>query len=259
MKLVVVGGHSRNIGKTSVAAAVIAATREMGWTALKLTQFGHNLCSADGRPCDCAVTDPLHPFAITRETDAGGASDTSRFLAAGALDAYWVRTPVGGLSAAMPEILGLVSSRRSVIMESNSILRFMRPDFYVVVLDPNTADFKPSARQNLDRADAFIMAHTSEASRLRFDNRSLAAAAQNQRFGTARVSERSASRSANEPAFADSQPAPRMPAWENVPLSLIERRPVFHVVAPDYFPPEMMPLLKAKLERQSDAAAAPLR
>ena len=32
--LVVVGGHSRNVGKTSVAAGLIAATRELGWTAL---------------------------------------------------------------------------------------------------------------------------------------------------------------------------------------------------------------------------------
>jgi hypothetical protein len=157
MKLVVVGGHSRNIGKTSLAAAVIAATRELGWTALKLTQFGHNICSAAGRACDCAVDDPLHRFSILREGAADRRSDTSRFLAAGARESYWVRTRQGGLAGAVPEILRILQGKRYVIMESNSILQFLQPDLYLVVLDWKTPDFKPSALENLGRADAFVL------------------------------------------------------------------------------------------------------
>lgn len=156
MKLVVVGGHSRNTGKTAVAAAIIAATRELGWTALKLTQYGHNLCSEDGRACDCAPENPDHPFAISREESRSGRTDTSRFLAAGAAEAYWVRTPVGRLAEALPAICGLMEGKPYVIVESNSLLRFLRPDVYLVVLDADTADFKPSALENLDRADAFV-------------------------------------------------------------------------------------------------------
>ena len=161
MKLVVVGGHSRNIGKTSVAAAIIAATRELGWTALKLTQFGHNLCSQDGQACDCAPENPDHPFAVTREESLDGRTDSSRFLAAGAAEAFWVRTPVGRLAEAMPSIRGLMEGKAYVIVESNSLLRFLRPDLYLVVLDGDTADFKPSARENLDRADAFVQVNSS--------------------------------------------------------------------------------------------------
>ena len=36
--LVVVGGHSRNIGKTSVVSGLIRRLREYHWTALKITQ-----------------------------------------------------------------------------------------------------------------------------------------------------------------------------------------------------------------------------
>ncbi len=43
--LVVVGGNSRNIGKTSVAASIIRGTVELGWTALKITQYGHGRCA----------------------------------------------------------------------------------------------------------------------------------------------------------------------------------------------------------------------
>jgi dethiobiotin synthetase len=52
MAIVVVGGHTRNIGKTSVVAGLVRALPEMRWTAFKITQFGHGVCSANGEPCD---------------------------------------------------------------------------------------------------------------------------------------------------------------------------------------------------------------
>jgi len=44
-----------------------------------------------------------------------------------------------------------------VIIESNSVLKFLRPNLYLTVLDPATADFKKSAQEFLDRADAAIL------------------------------------------------------------------------------------------------------
>ena len=81
MSLVVVGGHTRNIGKTSVAAGIIAALPQFHWTAIKITQHGHGICSAAGEPCDCAV-EYDHPYAISEES-APSNSDSGRFLAAG--------------------------------------------------------------------------------------------------------------------------------------------------------------------------------
>jgi len=43
VSLVVVGGHSRNVGKTSVVAGLIAALQELDWTAVKITQYGHGV------------------------------------------------------------------------------------------------------------------------------------------------------------------------------------------------------------------------
>ena len=43
--LVVVGGHSRDIGKTSVIAGLIRRTRARKWTALKITQYGNAVCA----------------------------------------------------------------------------------------------------------------------------------------------------------------------------------------------------------------------
>ena len=90
MAIVVIGGHSRSVGKTSVVAGLIAALPEYNWTALKITQYGHGVCSLNGESCHCATDD--HSWAISEEKDRSGESDTSRFLVAGAVHALWVRT-----------------------------------------------------------------------------------------------------------------------------------------------------------------------
>lgn len=155
MCLVVIGGHSRSVGKTSVVAGLIAALPEFGWTAVKITQYGHGVCSVNGEACGCAVDE--HIFDISEEQDAGGRGDTCRFLAAGAKRSLWVRSKQGRLAEGMPELRRALSGAENVIMESNSVLRFLRPDLYLTVLDPGVADFKESAREFLDRADAVIV------------------------------------------------------------------------------------------------------
>lgn len=155
MALVIVGGHSRSVGKTSVVAGLISALTELRWTALKITQYGHGICSADGSPCDCTTDD--HTLAVTEERDRSGESDTSRFLIAGAEKVYWVRTRQGMLAEAMPKVRQVIASAENVIVESNSLMKFIRPDLYFSVLDFANPDFKDSARDFLDRADAIVV------------------------------------------------------------------------------------------------------
>jgi hypothetical protein len=159
MSTIVIGGHSRNLGKTSVVAGLIAALPEYQWTAVKITQFGHGVCSVNGESCDCATDE--HTQAISEEKSHAGDSDTSRFLAAGAAHSLWVRTKQGWLAEAMPAVRSRLTEAKNVIIESNSVMKFMRPDLYIPVLDYNTADFKDSAREFLDRADAVVL-HTAK-------------------------------------------------------------------------------------------------
>jgi hypothetical protein len=161
MPIVVIGGHTRSVGKTSVVAGLIAALPGFHWTALKITQFGHGVCSANGEACDCATAD--HSWAVSEEKDRSGESDTSRFLLAGANHSWWVRTQQGHLAEALPRIRKILAATQNTIIESNSILRFVKPDLYLTVLDPATADFKASAQNYLDRADAVLL-HSVESS-----------------------------------------------------------------------------------------------
>jgi hypothetical protein len=57
----------------------------------------------------------------------------------------------------MPRVRQILAGAENVIIESNSILRFLKPDLYLTVLDPRTADFKGSAQTFLDRADAVLL------------------------------------------------------------------------------------------------------
>ncbi|MFL6214878.1 MAG: hypothetical protein ACJ74J_13420 [Blastocatellia bacterium] len=155
MKMVMVGGHTRNIGKTSVVEGIIRGLPEMGWTAIKITQFGHGVCSTSGELCDCAVAE--HAFAITSERRTDSGTDTARFLAAGARRALWVRTGQGELLAALPALKEAIADDEYVIVESNSLRRFIKPALYLQVLDPHHPDFKKSAQQFFDLADAYLV------------------------------------------------------------------------------------------------------
>ena len=154
MKLVMVGGHTRNIGKTSVVAGLIRALPEMRWTAVKITQFGHGVCSVNGEACDCTVTE--HQFSITEERATESGTDTARFLAAGARRSLWVRTKQGELFTALEPFKQKIAKDEFVIVESNSLRRFLKPTLYLQVIDPTNADFKSSAQQFFDLADAYL-------------------------------------------------------------------------------------------------------
>jgi len=149
MAIVVIGGHSRNVGKTSVVAGLIAALPACNWTALKISQLGHK-----GHPAQSEQASATR-WIITEEGDSTGKGDTCRFLAAGARRSFLIEAD--HLVEAMPTVQQMVAESENVIVESNSILEFIHSDLYISVLDPATEDFKASAQKYFDRADAIVL------------------------------------------------------------------------------------------------------
>ncbi len=138
-----------------MVVAILSAFPEVNWTAAKITQYGPGVCPIKDEGCGCANDE--HTFVVTEEREPEGEGDTCRFLAAGATRAFWVRTKRGRLADAMPALRTLLAQAGSVIIESNSLLEFVRPTLYLVVLDPRREDFKASSGEFLDRADAFLL------------------------------------------------------------------------------------------------------
>jgi len=119
-----------------VMVGLIAAMAEMKWTAIKMTQHGHAGCS------------------VFEEWDAGGRTDTARYRAAGAGRSLLIQ---GELDEAMERVHEEIAAAENVMVESNSVLEFVQPDLFLMVLDAGNADFKDSAKRYLDRADAVVV------------------------------------------------------------------------------------------------------
>jgi hypothetical protein len=92
-------------------------------------------------------------------------TDSARFLQAGAARSFWLRSKQGylaeGLAPFRQALAGATQQANgrdgiNVIVESNSLMQFVKPSLYVMVLDAARDDFKDSARQILDRADVFV-------------------------------------------------------------------------------------------------------
>ena len=77
-------------------------------------------------------------------------------LTAGAKRVLWVRTRQGQLLEAMPRIRKEIAAAANLLLESNSVLRFLKPDLAIAVLDDTFTDFKPSALRYLDRVDLLL-------------------------------------------------------------------------------------------------------
>jgi hypothetical protein len=162
----VVGGHARNVGKTAVIASLIAATPELTWTAIKISQHAHTdgvILTLSNEKGKAPRISPIvsQPFRICREHDTRAGTDSSRYLAAGAVRSLFVHGSKGSLNAAMPRIQEEIESSDNSIIESNHILRFLRPDLYLLVLDSQIADFKPSALLYLHQCDAVVLTNTA--------------------------------------------------------------------------------------------------
>ena len=179
-RLIVVGGHTRSIGKTQLVCDVIRAFPRTEWIAGKITQYGHGVCAQNGDNCDCAPTD--HVCALDWERRADTGTDSSRFLEAGAKRSFWLRTRQGYLAEGLPllrkalaevasgewrvgnglesdaeRILSPDLTNAAVIVESNSLMQIVKPSLYFAVIDPLKQDFKASAQLALDRAHALVL------------------------------------------------------------------------------------------------------
>jgi hypothetical protein len=167
-RVIVVGGHTRSIGKTQLVCDIVSAFPKANWIAGKITQYGHGVCAQNGNNCDCAPDE--HICAIEWETLPQSGTDSARFLVAGAKRSFWLRTKQGFLAEGLPLMREALQQTLSaneqdsppLILESNSLLQFLKPSLYFAVIDPAREDFKDSARVALDRADALILRGSME-------------------------------------------------------------------------------------------------
>jgi len=154
LPIIVVGGATKGVGKTSLICALIAAFPEFQWTAVKVTSHTYG---QRGPVWEQIIEQPATP--------AEQGTDTARYLAAGARRAILVSAfPVG---LPLVDIRAALGTDTNVIFESNTIINFLIPDLCLAIVGRSPSDSKPSFEPLIRRADALISS-TGSAERLNF-------------------------------------------------------------------------------------------
>jgi hypothetical protein len=158
MRIVVVGGQARKVGKTSVMAGLIRGLRALGWTAVKISRENARVphaCTGPSRP----KSSPSG-FILTEERQPSTTTDTGRFLGAGARRAFWLRARSDRLGPATRALLAALEGEQHVIIESSSIVEHLDPTVGLFVIDRSRRQLKAGTPRWLERADAIIEVHT---------------------------------------------------------------------------------------------------
>jgi hypothetical protein len=141
--LLLVGGHSRGVGKTLTAERILRARRGEPWVAIKVSAHRHGH-AGDGLSIDDDATPSAH-------------TQTGRYLIAGARRALLVHAPDTGLAAAADVISRLRADGLNLVVESNRLVDWVVPDRILFAMAPQIADWKPSSSRIVTRADAFVV------------------------------------------------------------------------------------------------------
>lgn len=151
MRIITVSGAQSGVGKTKVAEMLLKKLK--GWSAIKVTVSHHgNSCPIER---DCGACDELHSgFAIVsdRKIIEQEGKDTQRLKEAGAKKVLWLKAHPQGLKQGLKKTLSMLKKARGIIIEGNSILKYLKPDLAIFVKRGNSV-FKPSAKEIFNKVD----------------------------------------------------------------------------------------------------------
>jgi hypothetical protein len=145
MSTIIVSGHARKAGKTSVVTGLIHTFSEYQWIALKVSTHWHSKSSS------------VEDLVIHEEKNSGQESDSSRFLAAGARRSFWVQMQERGMESALPQLKQILQSGPFVIIEGNNIHKHVSADIHIMVVNCNVAEIKESARCLFHHLDILLI------------------------------------------------------------------------------------------------------
>jgi len=154
-KIIAVSGFSSNVGKTTLVCDLLKALPE--WEAIKVSRGHYRSCGKD--PEACCVSDLLREEAVVRSGRSGNyevGKDTGRFWDAGATNVHWVIVDDQQVERGVNEALNRVESK-GVIIEGNTFLEYIDPDFAIMCARAEGGIIKSSARATLSKCDALFL------------------------------------------------------------------------------------------------------
>lgn len=149
-RIITISGTSSNSGKTALLCELLRALSVYEqWEAIKLTRGHYRSCGKDLEAC--CVSNLLGEQPLIRsgreETYTFG-KDTGRYWEAGAANVHWVIATENQVEAGIKEAIKRVKAG-NVLIEGTSLLKYIKPDFAILVVGSDLSKVKASVRRAL--------------------------------------------------------------------------------------------------------------
>jgi hypothetical protein len=149
--MLLIAGTGRNSGKTTLACSILTKfSADYTFSAIKISPHFHSNPGI-GRIVyedDCMV--------ISEETSRNTGKDSSRMLAAGAANSFFIMTTDEHLPAAMQRTLPLISKDNLIICESGRLRNVVKPGLFFIVNHSGNQTPKPESIQLKESCDCWV-------------------------------------------------------------------------------------------------------
>lgn len=149
-EMVMVGGNSRNSGKTTLACSIIsklAATQEV--IGLKVTSIRPGEENLHGNHVEELTGD----FSIWEELNAGSHKDTSKMLRAGATHVYYIRVAENHKERAILYFMSNYIKKQIIVCESRSLHNIINPGLFLLMMRLPATNKSKDVSEYLSMAD----------------------------------------------------------------------------------------------------------
>jgi molybdopterin-guanine dinucleotide biosynthesis protein len=147
LKIISIGSSSKKAGKSSLAAHLV---RELK------ADYGLKISSGGSHVGQGLIDDP--------EIVGKPGTDTGALVEAGAKRVLWLNASPSQLAAELEKALRTFTPGGVLVIEGNSAMAHLTPEFSVFVMSVPFQEFKPSAALALQRADLVLVNRTGKLS-----------------------------------------------------------------------------------------------
>ena len=129
--MIMIGGNSRNSGKTTMACSIISklsVSNEI--IGLKVTTARPGEDEMHGNHTDIDSTD----YSIFEELNSGSEKDTSKMLRAGAAHVYYIQAKEDFLEKTILHFISKYINNQIIVCESRSLRRTINPGLFLMMM-----------------------------------------------------------------------------------------------------------------------------
>lgn len=156
--MLLIGSGDKNAGKTKFACSLIkkfsprCSIVGIKVTVLEETEVTfHHLSEG----CDVCLS-AQGSYCVAKETNSQINKDSSRMLASGAKQVYWLQVWRKNMEEGIGVLLDIIGDDAVSICESNSLRQFIEPGVFVMVKSCGGGNWKPSAKKVAQYADRIV-------------------------------------------------------------------------------------------------------